>query len=723
MSSSFIHSRSAPNPASLLLHLGHALRPKLVAALALGLVIPVSGLMAASTFHVEEATISDIQQAILAKQVTATEVVKLYLARIKAYNGPAVDQPYGILGPIKTIPHAKGINALSTLNLRPEHRRAWGFDDHHARSITDLVDADPAMPDALEVAAKLDAYFAKTGKLIGPLHGVVFALKDQYSTFDMRSTSGADAFYANDRPPFDSTFVERLRAAGAIILAKANLSEYADGIPRSSFGGTFANPYDTERNPGISSSGSGSSVGANLVTCAIAEETGSSIRGPAHKNSCVGISVTEELVSRFGMIQMGIQTRVGPIARTVEDAARVLSVIAGYDPKDPLTAFSVGRLPDQPYQTFTHEKSLKGLRIGVLREYMDKKLFTKADEENIDIVNRAIEDLRRLGATVIDPGEGGELVTKYIQALNPMLMNAGFEKEHPDMFPFDAAGKPVGDHIATLIDLVMDPSKAPGKYTLRDLGGMGGGGGGRRRAGAAAAASPEPGAGPAAAPPPAYGTAIGEARYEFNLYLRKRGDATIKTLTDLYTRANFYNDPNFASQKESLENSDKARVLDTASRMQRRFAVQEIILQAFADLGLDAVVYPTSNIPPIKLGAPAEPALNGRSDVWSFLGAQGFPVITVQAGFTTHVYDRIRDPSAPPPAPGWARGGGYPGATPPEPTILVGPTPAVLPVGMDIAGRPFSEPTLLRIAGAFQDATHHRHPPPDFGPLPAAAGN
>jgi len=300
--------------------------------------------------------------------------------------------------------------------------------------------------------------------------------------------------------------VERLRAAGAIILAKANLSEYADGIPRSSFGGTFANPYDTERNPGISSSGSGSSVGANLVTVAIAEETGSSIRGPAHKNSCVGIAGTEELVSRFGMIQMGLNTRVGPVARTVEDAARVLQVIAGFDPKDPLTAFAYGRLPDQPYQNFAHPKSLKGVRIGVVREYMDKKLFSKADEENIDIINRAIEDLKKLGAEIVDPGEGGELFTKYIQALQPMLMNAGYAKLHPDLFPVDAAGKPMGDWVSTFVDLAVDPSKAPGKFNLRDFGG----GGGRR----GAAAAPD-------APPP-YGTAIGEARYEFNLYLRQR---------------------------------------------------------------------------------------------------------------------------------------------------------------------------------------------------------
>jgi Asp-tRNA(Asn)/Glu-tRNA(Gln) amidotransferase A subunit family amidase len=679
--------------------------------LALTLVASVS---AKTKFQVEEATIADIQQAILNKQVTATEVVELYLARIKAYNGPAVVETYGLLGPIKTIPHAKGINALSTLNLRPAHRKAWGFDDRKARSMTDLVDNDPNMPDALEVAAKLDAEFAKTGKLVGPLHGVVMAFKDQYDTFDMRTTSGADAFYANDRPPHDSTFVARLRAAGAIILAKANLAEYADGLPRSSFGGTFANPYDTERNPGISSAGSGSSVGANLVTCAIAEETGSSIRGPAHMNNSVGIAPTQELVPRTGMIQMGINTRVGPIARTVEDAARILSVIAGYDPKDPLTAFGVGRLPDQPYETYTHETSLKGLRIGVVREYMDKSKFSKADEENIDLVSKAVEELKKLGATVIDPGEGGELFTKYIRELNPMLMNSAYVKQNPDAFPVDADGKPKGDFIATLVEYAVDPSKAPGKFTLRDLGGNG------------TPAATTAGGAEAPAARAATTNNNGEGRYTLNLYLRERGDANIKSVTDLYTQANFFTDQNFANQKSTLENTDKIKVLDTAARMQRRFAVQQIILQAYADMNLDAVVYPTSNIPPGKIGAPAEPPVNGRSAVWSFLGQQGFPVITVPAGFTTVVYDRIHDPKSPPPPAGWARGGGGGGGGASaggytEPTVMVGPTPAKLPVGMDIVGRPFGEPTILKIAAAYEKATHHRTPPPDFGPLPPAS--
>jgi len=560
-----------------------------------------------------------------------------------------------------------------------------------------LVDSDPTMPDALEVAAKLDEYFAKTGKLIGPLHGVVMAFKDQYDTFDMRSTSGADAFYANDRPPHDSTFVKRLREAGAIILAKANLSEYADGTPRSSFGGTFVNPYDTERSPSASSSGSGSSVAANLVTVAIAEETGSSIRGPAHVHSCVGIAATQELVSRYGMIGMGINTRVGPIAKTVEDAARVLSVIAGYDPKDPLTAFSIGHTSDKPYESFTHERSLKGMRIGVVREYMDKALFTKADEENIDLVNKAIEDLRKLGATIVDPGEHGALFTDYIKKYYPVLMDTTYAKANPALFPVDASGKPTSDQISTLIDLVEDPSKAPGKLTLRDLGGRGGAPGTPARSGAA----------------------TGENRYSMNLYLRERGDAAIKTQTDLYTKAKFHvNDPLLPNRKASLEEGDKAKVLDMAVRMQRRFAIQQIILAAFAELNLDAVVYPTNNLPPPKIGAPPEPPVNGRSSVWSFLGQQGFPAITVPAGFTTHVYDRVLDPKAPPPAVPTGEAADAPPSN--IASLVVGPVDAKLPVGMDIVGRPFSEPTLFKIAAAYEQATHNRKPPPDFGPLPIA---
>jgi amidase len=643
-------------------------------------------------FRLEEATIAGIQNAILSKQITSTELVTAYLNRIKAYNGTCVQQPDGILGTVETIPHAGQINALSTLNLRPAALKSWGFDERKARSITDSVDADPSMPDALEIAAAQDAEFARTGQLAGPLHGVVMAIKDQYDTVDMRTTSGADAFYANDRPPDDSTFVARLRAAGAIILAKANMGEYASATPRSSFGGTFCNPYDTERIPRGSSSGSGSAVGANLVTCAIAEESGSSIRGPASAASAVGIAATEELVSRDGMIQIGINTRVGPICRTVEDAAKVLDVIAGYDAKDELTAFTVGRMPSQPYATFARETRLDGLRIGVVREYMNKVLFTKEDEQTIDLVSAAAAELGKLGATVVDPGADGDLLSACLQSYVAQDDNILFTRRYPELFPVGADGKPTTDHTAKLLDVKFDPSLLPNKLTLRDLG---------------------------------QNEAEGQSKYMLNLYLRERGDTNIKSNADLIAKANYYDEPKFRTPKRGRENTEQDMQYDMSKRMLRRFSVQQMILQCMAQQDLDALVYPTANLPPTKLGAPGGPQANGRAGVWSFLGAQGFPVITVPAGFTTEVYDWVRDPSAPElPESAFVNPNGGGGAGGNQRTeadrriLLVGPTRAELPVGVDFVGRPFDEPLLLRIASAYEAATKHREPPSEFGPLP-----
>jgi Asp-tRNA(Asn)/Glu-tRNA(Gln) amidotransferase A subunit family amidase len=539
------------------------------------------------------------------------------------------------------------------------------------------------MPDALEVATRLDRAFEETGELVGPLHGVVIAIKDQYDTRDMRTTSGADVDYANDRPPTDATFIERLRAAGAIIIAKANMGEYASAIPRSSFGGVFCNPYDTQRSPRGSSSGSGSAVGANLVTCAIAEETGSSIRGPASAASSVGISPTEELVSREGMIQQGINTRVGPICRTVEDAARVLDVIAGYDPGDELTAFSIGRMPSEPYYTFAAERRLDGVRIGVMREFMDTALFTEADVESIQIVERAIPALAEVGATIVDPGAGGALFTACIARYHPAVQNKLFTARFDSLFPVDAQGRPASDHLATLLDLAADPSKVPAEVTIRDLGNAG---------------------------------ATGEGKYWMNRYLRERGDGNVRSTADLVTRARFHEDPSFPDRREGRVTADRGDELDMSRRMHQRFAVQQVVLQCMARQNLDAVVYPSTNIPPVKLDAPPGPNVNGRDGthgLWNPLGANGFPVITVPAGFTTEVYDLVRTAEAPArPRTGYTQANQ--GS---QQTRLVGPTPAVLPVGMDILGRPFDEPTLIRIAAAFEAATRARRPPADFGPL------
>ena len=627
-------------------------------------------------FHLVEARIEDIHAAILAHELTTTELVKLYLARIKAYNGACVEEPEGILGPIKTIANAGQINALQTLNLRPTARATWGFDERKSRSMTDVADEDPSIPDALEVAADLDAKFAATGKLVGPLHGIVFALMDQYDTYDMRSTAGADAHYDNDRAPDDATFVARLRAAGAIILGKANLGEYASAIPRSSFGGTFCNPYDTERSPMGSSSGSG--VAANLVTCAIAEETGSSIRNPARAASAVGISPTQELVSRDGMIQAGINNRVGPICRTVVDVARVLQVIAGYDPKDELTVFSVGRLPPQPYDAYARELQLDGLTIGVVREYMDKSLFTEMDRETIDIVDRAVSDVAALGARIVDPGPSGSLFGDCVHRYGPQLYNELFTRQYPMLFPVDAAGKATSDHLATLVAMAEDRTLVPEALTLRTL--------------------PD-------------GAATGESRYMMNRYLAERGDAEIRSNSDLVAKSSFHDDPQFPDRRAARERQEQTIELDMSERMARRFAVQQLVLQCMSLMDVDALMYPTSNLPPPKLGAPGEPAVNGRGNSWSMLGREGFPAMTVPAGFTTIVYDRVRDPGAP------IRAAGGDDSATTEGTHVVGPTRAELPVGIDFVAPPFGEPTLLRIGSAFEAATKHRHPPRSFGPL------
>jgi Asp-tRNA(Asn)/Glu-tRNA(Gln) amidotransferase A subunit family amidase len=630
-----------------------------------------AGAKAHGPFQLEEATIAQIQAALLAKQLTTVDLVTRYLARIKAYNGTCVSQPEGLLGPITTIPHAGQLNALGTLNLRPATRKAMGFDDHHARSLTDLKDDDPALPDALEVAATQDRQLAATGKLAGPLHGVVLSIKDWYDTADMRTTAGADVFFANDRPPDDATFIKRLREAGAIILAKANSGGTQ---PRTAFGGAVCNPYDTERTPGVSSAGSGASVSANLVTCSIGEETGTSIRIPARSTNVVGLAPTQELVSRDGMIGAGITTRVGPICRTVEDAARVLTVIAGYDPKDPLTAFSVGRVPAKSYETFAHGQRLDGVRIGVVREFMDKRLFTKTDEETIDIVDRAVGDLKKLGATIVDPGPQGALLQQCINTYAPSLLDRLFARQAPTLFSFDDQGKAVGDHISTLVDLAMNPSRVPDAISIRDFG----------------PAVPE-----------------GESRYSREKYVRERGDVAIKTAKDMATKVNAITDPQFVAVTRNRPGGASRGAADPtemrmADRLQQRMAFQQTILACMADLHVDALVYPTMNIPPMKIDQPEEPTVNGRGVFhWTVFGHQGFPTITVPAGFTTQVYDRVLDPSSP------------------DGTKLIGPTPAKLPIGVDFATRPFDEPMLLRIASAYAAATRHRLPPPDFGPLPS----
>jgi len=221
------------------------------------------------------------------------------------------------------------------------------------------------------------------------------------------------------------------------------------------------------------------------------------------------------------------------------------------------------------------------------------------------------------------------------------------------------------NQIAALLDMHSDPTKAPQNLSLRTLGGFG---------------------------------AQGEGKYMIDRYLQERGDANIKTNADLIAKGKFYEDANFPDRKQAREAAERATVLDTAGRMQGRFALETMFRQCMQEQKLDALVSPMSTVPPRKLTAPREPVANGRNAIgWSLLGQQGFPVITVPAGFTTAVWDRVADGNS---------------------TRLVGPIPAKLPVGVDFVARPFDEALLFRIASAYEVATKHRAPPSDFGPLP-----
>lgn len=321
------------------------------AMLALAMVAATPAL-AAGTFRVEEATIADIHKAIRDKSLTCHRLVQNYLDRIAAYDhkGPALD-------------------AILALN-----------------------------PNALAEADRLDAAYAKSGP-IGPLHCIPIVLKDNYNTADLPTTGGS-ASLAGAQPKADAFVVAKLRKAGAIILGKSNMHEFAlSGTTVSSLGGQTLNPYALTRTPGGSSGGTGVAVAANMCVAGTGSDTVNSIRSPASANALVGIRPTKGLLSRAGIMPVSeTQDAVGPIARTVADAARLLEVMAGYDKDDPSTAWSMGNAP-QSYMSFVRPGGLRGIRIGVL-----KVMFGNAPEHQVvnAVMANALAAMKKAGAELID---------------------------------------------------------------------------------------------------------------------------------------------------------------------------------------------------------------------------------------------------------------------------------------------------------------------------------
>lgn len=250
------------------------------------------------------------------------------------------------------------------------------------------VCADAAQQEARQAGAEIAG-----GQYRGPLHGVPVAVKDQIHTRGIL-TSDASKIRADFIPESDATVVTRLRQAGAILLGKLNMSEFAMGDPISSYYGAARNPWDLERNPGTSSTGSGAATAGFLCATSLGEDTGGSIRGPAANCGLAGLRPTWGRVSRYGVdgACWSIDT-IGPISRTVSDAALTLGAIAGYDPQDPYT----GRVPVPDYRD-TLTGDLRGVKVGLVTELMDTALGL--DTQTRDAVAAAAQTLADLGAAV-----------------------------------------------------------------------------------------------------------------------------------------------------------------------------------------------------------------------------------------------------------------------------------------------------------------------------------
>lgn len=499
--------------------------------------------------EIEEMTIADMQAAMEAGAITARQLVGIYLERIAAYDqaGPM----------LRSVIAVDGANALRTAEALDNERAAGG-----AR---------------------------------GPLHGIPMLLKDNIDVVGMPNTAGSVAL-ADNFPSRDATLAARLRDAGAVIIGKTNLSEWANfrGFQSSSgwsgLGRQTKNPYYLTHNPCGSSSGSGTAVSANLAAVALGTETDGSIVCPSTACGLVGIKPTVGLTSRAGVIPIShSQDTVGPMARTVADAAAVLGALAGPDPRDPMTAESEA-YAETDYLQFLDAGALEGARIGVPRTGGFWGYSPEADA----ICNAAIETMRGLGAEIVDPAD---IPTAEQIATDPAEFTVLLYEFEPDL----------NAYLATM------PSSVP----VRTLGEL--------IAFNIANANVEL---------PYFGQEIFEQAYG------------IGSLTD-------------ATYLDALE---------TSHRLSRTEGIDAVM----DEYDLAALVAPT--------GSPAWPTdlINGDH----FLGASsspaamaGYPLVTVPAGYSFG-----------------------------------------LPVGLTFMGRAWSEPTLIALAYAFEQATTYRRAP-EFLPM------
>jgi amidase len=332
-----------------------------IGALSLPLLAGVLAAQPPALFPVDETTIAQLQAAFRDGSLTCRSLVEHYLRRIDAFdkNGPA-------------------LNAIVMTN-----------------------------PEALKTADDLDRRFRQSGP-VGPLHCVPVLVKDNFETLDMPTTAGSLAL-KDMMTGKDAFVVKRLREAGAVMIAKSNMAEFAFSpveTVNSILPGYTRNPYDTSRVTAGSSGGSAAGTAANFAAFGLASDTGDSIRGPAAHQALVGLRSTMGLVSRAGVVPLNLAADIaGAVTRTVTDTAAVLQVIAGEDPNDPATTASRGHVVPN-YAEALRRDGLKGSRLGVLHQAYDTPTL---DAEVNAVFRRAIRELRDAGAEVIDPVEVADL--------------------------------------------------------------------------------------------------------------------------------------------------------------------------------------------------------------------------------------------------------------------------------------------------------------------------
>jgi amidase len=748
-----------------------------LAAVALGAAFLAVGstaaLPASSSFHVEEATIPQIHAAIQSGEVTCKQIVEQYLARAKAYNNglctalvtadgkpikamtgrivagqpikyptktvaissvvpdldkykglpieygrmdstisdPSVVQQYGMR---VAFTDAGQLNALETINLRGERSVTCKGKFDTAPSAGPLPKNAPPgcekfrqQPDALEVAAALDKEYGSKPDLEKlPMYCVVMSVKNWYDAKDMRSTGGNDVNFAMDAATTDSPDVADLRGKGAVIYAISTAaatglsggrgsSKAKTYIPNGNFqdaawAGQACNPYDTSRVPRGTSNGSGVSVSANLVTCGICEQTSASCKGPASRNGVVNLLATKGVMMDGGPGYSMSGDRAGVHCRTVADAVKVLDAAKGFNPEDMFTALTPGIIPKEPYSSFVvsdaSNKPLKGIRIAVVREFMVKHV--KNDAAISDQIDNEIKTVLRdkLGAELVesvDPLYGDDpsipnLKYTFEDAFREILPHnvpEYFWQKTPDgKLEFAVPGWDV-----TSIDyaLAVSAGKAPlsDKLNLRriarDLGNPNG-------------------------------------LFRVNKYLMQRGDTRITDWAAWVANSKFKSDEQRAGAEAAIGVKDIRAPRDQVSYLKMQAVLRMIIQKVMDENGIAGFVNPEQTTPPYKLGGPGEPPVNNRgsnSCCEGFTALLGGPELDVPAGFTQTVYEPRYELSA--------DGTSYEAVTGSVESKMQYP----MPISLMVWGGPGNEPALIRIASAYEAATHHRKPPPAFGPL------